>query len=91
MHFTQSQAAAVAKKGIRVKCVVPGSLERPGGWKDKCRVENPELYNRTLASFPFGRFGTPEDIAKVILFLASLLSGWFTGQTLLADGGQTLQ
>ncbi|WP_245432160.1 SDR family NAD(P)-dependent oxidoreductase [Aminobacter aminovorans] len=91
MHFTQSQAAALASKGIRVNCVAPSSLEFPGGWWDKCRVENPELYIRTQASFPFGRFGTPEDITRVIMFLASPLSGWITGQTLLADGGQTLQ
>lgn len=91
MHFTRSQAAALAKKGIRVNCVAPSSLEFPGGWWDKCRIENPELYIRTQASFPFGRFGTPEDITRVILFLASPLSGWITGQTLLADGGQTLR
>lgn len=90
MHFTRSQAAALAKKGIRVNCVAPSSLEFPGGWWDKCRVDNPELYARTQASFPFGRFGAPEDITRVILFLASPLSGWITGQTLLADGGQTL-
>ncbi|MBB6468557.1 3-oxoacyl-[acyl-carrier protein] reductase [Aminobacter lissarensis] len=91
MHFTQSQAAALAGKGIRVNCVAPSSLEFPGGWWDKCRNSNPELYQKTKASFPFGRFGAPEDITRVILFLASPLSGWITGQTLLADGGQTLQ
>ncbi|WP_246670710.1 SDR family oxidoreductase [Aminobacter sp. MDW-2] len=91
MHFTRSQAAALAGKGIRVNCVAPGSLEFPGGWWDKCRVQNPALYDRTLTRFPFGRFGTPGDIANVVLFLASPLSGWITGQTLLADGGQTLQ
>jgi len=90
MHFTRSQAAALARKAIRANCVAPSSLEFAGGWWDKCRVDNPDLYTRTQASFPFGRFGTPEDIARVILFLASPLSGWITGQTLLADGGQTL-
>ncbi|WP_269932948.1 SDR family NAD(P)-dependent oxidoreductase [Aminobacter sp. HY435] len=90
MHFTQSQAAALAKKGIRVNCIAPSSLEFPGGWWDKCRDDNPELYHKTKASFPFGRFGTPEDIVRAILFFASPLSGWITGQTLLVDGGQTL-
>lgn len=90
MHFTQSQAAALARRGIRVNCVAPSSLEFPGGWWDKCRHDNPELYRKTQASFPFGRFGSPEDISRVILFLASPLSGWITGQTLLVDGGQTL-
>lgn len=90
MHFTQSQAAALAKQGIRVNCVAPSSLEFPGGWWDKCRTENPELYQKTQAGFPFGRFGAPEDISRAILFLASPMSGWITGQTLLVDGGQTL-
>lgn len=90
MHLTRSQAAALAAKGIRVNCVAPGSLEFPGGWWDKCRDRNPELYLKTQASFPFGRFGTPDDISQVLLFLASPRSGWITGQTLLVDGGQTL-
>lgn len=90
MHFTQSQAAALAKHGIRVNCVAPSSLEFPGGWWDKCRIANPELYQKTQTGFPFGRFGAPEDISRVILFLASPMSGWITGQTLLVDGGQTL-
>lgn len=90
MHFTQSQAAALARQGIRVNCVAPSSLEFPGGWWDNCRVDNPALYEKTRASFPFGRFGQPEDITRAILFLASPLGGWITGQTLLVDGGQTL-
>lgn len=91
MHLTRSQAAALAADSIRVNCVAPSSLEFPGGWWDICRTDNPELYTRTQASFPFGRFGTPEDITHVILFLASPLSGWITGQTLLVDGGQTIR
>ncbi|MCB1462952.1 MAG: SDR family oxidoreductase [Nitratireductor sp.] len=90
MQLTTSQAAELARGGIRVNCVAPGSTDIPGGWWEKCKARNPDLYSRTLESFPFGRFGLPEDIAGVILFLASPPGSWITGQTILVDGGQTL-
>lgn len=90
MQLTTSQALQLAPGGIRVNCVAPGSTESPGGWWEKAKVEHPDLYERTRASFPFGRFGRPEDVAGVIVFLASPLGRWITGQTILADGGQTL-
>jgi 3-oxoacyl-[acyl-carrier protein] reductase len=43
-----------------------------------------------LASIPFGRLGTPEEIAEVVLFLASPAARWVTGQTIIVDGGQLL-
>jgi 3-oxoacyl-[acyl-carrier protein] reductase len=90
MHLTTSQAAEMARKGVRVNCVAPGSTEFPGGFWDRMRTRNPELHDKTAASFPFGRFGREEDIAGVMLFLASPLGSWITGQTILVDGGQTL-
>jgi 3-oxoacyl-[acyl-carrier protein] reductase len=48
------------------------------------------LYSQVLAKIPFGRLGTPEEIADVALFLASPHARWITGQTLAVDGGQLL-
>jgi 3-oxoacyl-[acyl-carrier protein] reductase len=90
IHYTTSQAATLAGKNIRVNCVAPGSVEFPGGTWEKRRTENPALYNRVFASIPFGRLGRPEEIANVVLFLASPLASWITGQTIIADGGQLL-
>ncbi|MDI6028928.1 SDR family NAD(P)-dependent oxidoreductase [Corticibacterium sp. UT-5YL-CI-8] len=90
IQLTTSQAAEMARHGVRVNCIAPGSSEFPGGWWEKCRTRKPALYESTLASFPFGRFGNQEDIAGVMLFLASDLGTWVTGQTILVDGGQTL-
>lgn len=90
INYTMSQAALFAGDGIRVNAVAPGSIEFPGGSWEKRRTEAPDLYNRTLASIPFGRMGTPEEVANVILFLASPLASWVTGHTVVVDGGQLL-
>jgi len=85
-----AQAAALGRKGIRVNCIAPGSIEFPGGTWEKRRLDGDELYTRILKSIPFGRLGTPEEIAEVALFLASPHARWVTGQTITVDGGQIL-
>ena len=88
MHYTASQAKMLSRKGIRVNGVAPGSIEFPGGsWEDR-KTSNPELYQATLASIPFGRMGKPEEVAEVVLFLASNKASWVTAQTIVVDGGQ---
>ncbi|WP_424810636.1 SDR family NAD(P)-dependent oxidoreductase [Roseococcus sp. YIM B11640] len=91
VNYTMSQAALFAEFGIRVNAVAPGSIEFPGGSWEKRKTEAPELYNRTLASIPFGRMGTPEEVANAVLFLASPLANWVTGHTIVVDGGQLLR
>lgn len=90
IHYTTTQAAMYAKDHVRVNCIAPGSIDFPGGVWDRRRTENPALYNGTLASIPFGRYGKPEEIATVALFLASPLASWVTGQTIAVAGGQGL-
>jgi 3-oxoacyl-[acyl-carrier protein] reductase len=90
IHYTVTQAAIYAKDGIRVNCVAPGSIEFPGGVWDRRKSDNPNLYNAILRSIPFGRLGHPEEVANVVLFLASPLASWITGQTIAVDGGQLL-
>ena len=90
VHYTGTQAAAWARRGVRVNCVAPGSIEFPGGLWERRRTADPELYRRTHASLPFGRFGTAEEIADAVLFLASDGARWITGQTIAVDGGQIL-
>ena len=90
IHYTVTQAAMYAADRIRVNCIAPGSIDFPGGVWDRRKSDNPKLYNGTLASIPFGRFGTPEEVANVALFLASPHASWVTGQTIAVAGGQGL-
>jgi 3-oxoacyl-[acyl-carrier protein] reductase len=90
MSYTQSEAAVLAKKGIRVNCVAPGSIEFPGGTWERAKTANPQLYGAILRGIPFGRLGHPEEVAQVVVFLASPLAGWVTGQIISVDGGQLL-
>jgi 3-oxoacyl-[acyl-carrier protein] reductase len=88
IHYTRTQAATLAMKGIRVNCVAPGSIEFSGGSWEERRTSDPALYNQVLKAMPAGRLGRPEEVASVVLFLASSLSNWVTAQVVGVNGGQ---
>ncbi len=87
-HYTATQAAALAKKGIRVNAVAPGSIEFPGGTWEQRRLAGDPLYEGVRSRIPSGHLGAPEDVADVVLFLASPMARWVSGQTITVDGGQ---
>ncbi|MDQ3576127.1 MAG: SDR family oxidoreductase [Actinomycetota bacterium] len=92
--LTRSMAVDLAPEGIRVNVICPGTvyteLMRPmlaargGGDEEKGLA-------MTVAKYPLGRLGTPEDIARVALFLASDESAFMTGSVVTPDGGMTAQ
>lgn len=91
IQLTQSHAMTMAKQHIRVNCIAPGSIEFPGGVWARRKAEAREVYDKTLASIPFGRMGLPEEIGRVAAFLVSDAASWVTGQTVSVDGGQNLK
>ncbi|MEM9086616.1 MAG: SDR family oxidoreductase [Pseudomonadota bacterium] len=78
---------AWARDGIRVNGIAPGLVPTK---ITAVTTEHPERLEASLRAIPMRRMGTPEDMAGVALFLASSLSSYVTGQTLVVDGGLTL-
>lgn len=77
-------------QGIRVNAIAPGNILFPGGkWEQKLLEKKEFFENYIKTEVPLQRFGTPEEIANVALFLASPLSSFTTGACFVVDGGQT--
>jgi len=85
--LTRNLAQAWAGKGIRVNAIAPGLVETK---LTRVTTGNAERLEATLTRIPLGRLGTVDEMAGVALFLASPLSSYMVGQTLLVDGGRLL-
>ena len=90
ISHAKSMALDLAKDGIRVNTVAPGSVSSPGGTWWKRQEDDPEGMARFVEqNIPLGRFGTAEEIANVVAFLCSDRASWVTGATIVVDGGQS--
>ena len=93
LGFTQALAREVAAQGIRVNCVCPGLVKtgmqsREVAWEAKLRNMTPQaVYDEYIAMTPMGRIGEADDVAKTVVFLASDLAGFVTGEALNVTGG----
>jgi 3-oxoacyl-[acyl-carrier protein] reductase len=85
--LTRTLGEAWARDGIRVNGIAPGLVDTK---LTRITTANPKRLEGALRNIPLGRLGTPEDMAGVALFLASPLSSYMLGQTLLVDGGMLL-
>ncbi|MGI9307384.1 MAG: acetoacetyl-CoA reductase [Gammaproteobacteria bacterium] len=84
MHgFTKALAQEVIKKGVTVNTVSPGYIGT-----DMVMAIAEEVREKIIAQIPAGRLGTPDEIARIVAFLASEESGFITGANIAANGGQ---
>jgi NAD(P)-dependent dehydrogenase (short-subunit alcohol dehydrogenase family) len=88
--LTKAMAIDHGRQGIRVNCVCPGDVDTPMLPEDaRLRGMKWQDYLAGCNNRPMGRIGTPEEIAKAVLFLASDDSSFMTGAALVVDGGGT--
>ena len=88
--LTKAMAIDHGRQGIRVNCICPGDVDTPMLPEDaRLRGLNWDKYLAGCANRPMGRIGTPDEIAKAALFLASDDSSFMTGAALVVDGGGT--
>jgi len=88
LSHAKSLAVALAPQKIRVNTVAPGSIEFAGGLWEQMKHNNPDLYGAVLKGIPWGRMGTPEEVADVVAFLVSKRASWVTGVCVVVDGAQ---
>lgn len=83
--MTKTWAKEFASRGVRVNAIAPGFIN-----SDMTAVIPEEIKEKFKSNIPMGRFGEPEDIANVCVFLSSEMSTYITGQVLVVDGGMVM-
>lgn len=89
INYMSNIATFAAPKQVRANTISPGTIYFDSGvWGDRKR-DQPEIYDTALALNPFGRMGTPAEVANAVAFVASPAASFITGANLVVDGGFT--
>ena len=88
LALTRCLAIDYAKEKIRCNCICPGLIETPMAAD---AIADPEMNATLLAEYPLGRPGTSDEVARMLLYLASDEAAWVTGSIFTIDGGMTAQ
>ncbi len=91
ISYASQLAHRLAEHGVRSNMVSPGPIDFPGGFWDWVKNENPELFKRAAMLPALGRHGTPEEVARAVVFLASPAASYITGANLRVEGGALKQ
>ena len=83
--LTKSMARELATRGVTVNAVAPGFIET-----DMTKVLSEQVKEAAVGQIPMGHFGQPEDVAELVLFLASDKAKYITGQVICVDGGMAM-
>lgn len=89
VNYMSQLAMELAPEGIRANTVSPGPIFIAGGSWDYIQRKLPDYYADNVAHQPSGRLGSPEEVARVVTFLASPAASWVTGENVIVDGGFT--
>ena len=90
VNYSKNLARAVGRHEVRVNCVAPGNILFPAGSWERHLTSRPHEVQRMIAEdVPLRRFGRPDEIADLIVFLSSDRAAFMTGACVVADGGQT--
>ena len=90
MSLAKAMQRDLAKSGIRVNSVAPGSIFFPGGgWEKRQKADPAGIAAFVERDLPFGRFGTPEEVGRVVAFVASPAASWIAGTCVVVDGDQS--
>jgi 3-oxoacyl-[acyl-carrier protein] reductase len=87
--YISGLAFQVAGRGVRANVVSPGNTYFPHGFWSAVEQGAPDVYASALALNPTGRMGTPEEMARAVVFLSSPVSSFTTGTNLVVDGALT--
>jgi 3-oxoacyl-[acyl-carrier protein] reductase len=87
--YSKQLSQFVGRKNVRVNSVCPGPIYFEGGAWEMIKSTNQKMYDATLKSMPNGRFGAPDEVARVVAFLASPAASIITGANVVADNGFT--
>ncbi len=90
INYAKNVSRLVGKDGVRINCVAPGNILFPGGsWEGHLTQRHDEVMQYIHNEVPLQRFGTPEEIADLVVFLSSDRASFITGACVIADGGQS--
>jgi 3-oxoacyl-[acyl-carrier protein] reductase len=90
IHYAKGLSRQLVAKNIRVNCVCPGNTYFEGGIWNSIEKGNPELFASTIKVNPTGKFGTAEEVAAGVVFLASKVASRVSGANLTIDGALTV-
>lgn len=90
IHYAKGLSRQLVGKGIRVNCVSPGNTYFDGGIWQTIEKNMPDLYASTLKVNPTGKFGTPNEVARGVVFISSPAASRISGTNLVIDGALTV-
>ena len=90
--FVRNSAIHLAQKGIRINAVAPGNIMFKGSvWENKMKTNHKLVEKMLKENVSLARFGTPQEVANTVKFLASSSASFITGIIFVVDGGQITQ